>query len=248
MNTPTIFYTNYTPDWLPTLKQALGDAYNLRPLTDRTQVVSTLADARAALLLVDGTDPDWAYWTATAKSSPATRRVPVFLVTQATITQTQGADRVLTPAALLDTQLINAHERVIDPATVEQLDCECNEPLPALAQQGVAQFNAGAFYKQHDLFEELWMATDGPVRDLYRAILQVGVAYYQVERGNARGARKMLLRSVQWLTVLPDVCQGVDVAALRADAAAVRTELERLGEERIAEFDRALLKPVRMMT
>jgi len=57
------------------------------------------------------------------------------------------------------------------------------------------------------------MATSGPVRELYRAILQVGIAYYQIERGNHRGALKMLLRSVQWLAMLPDRCQGIDVTA-----------------------------------
>ena len=249
---PTIFYTTNgadAPAWLPTLTDALGDAYGLHPLDDRERVVSTLADAQAALLLVDGDDPDWAYWTATPKSSPATRRVPVLLITDAAVSYLQGADKVLDPAELMahPAQIIAAHARVIDPATAEQLDCECGDLLPELAQQGVEKFNAGEFYKQHDLFEELWMATDGPVRDLYRAILQVGIAYYQIERGNARGGRKMLLRSWQWLTMLPDTCQGVDVAALRADAAAVRAELERLGEDRITEFNRALLQPVKLV-
>ena len=88
------------------------------------------------------------------------------------------------------------------------------------------------------------MKTAGPVRDLYRAILQVGVAYYQIERGNYRGAVKMLQRSVQWLYHLPDSCQGIDVARLRRDSYAVRAALQRLGPERFAEFDRALLKPL----
>ncbi len=88
------------------------------------------------------------------------------------------------------------------------------------------------------------MQTEGPVRDLYRAILQVAIAYYQIERGNYWGAHKLFLRVLQWFAPLPDRCQGIDVARLRADAAAARAHLEALGPERIAEFDRSLFKPV----
>ena len=89
------------------------------------------------------------------------------------------------------------------------------------------------------------MAEERPVRDLYRAILQVGVAYYQITRGNYRGALKMLLRSIQWLAVLPENCQGVDVGQMRADANRVRAELEAMSASGADNFDRSLLKPVR---
>ena len=91
------------------------------------------------------------------------------------------------------------------------------------------------------------MATEGPVRNLYQAILQVGIAYFQITRGNHRGALKMLLRSVQWLSMLPDVCQGVDVKQLRQDSYRVRSELERMQPADIDKFDRALLKPVQTL-
>ncbi|MBK8020214.1 MAG: DUF309 domain-containing protein [Chloroflexi bacterium] len=128
-----------------------------------------------------------------------------------------------------------------------ELDRACADPLPPEAQEALRLFNAGEFYRQHDLFEALWRDTPGPVRDLYQGVLQVGVAYYQITRGNALGAAKMLLRSARWLEPLPDVCQGVDVAQLRADSATVLAELRRLGRDRIAEFDRSLLKPVRLV-
>lgn len=91
------------------------------------------------------------------------------------------------------------------------------------------------------------MHTTGPVRDLYRAVLQVGIAYYQIERGNYRGALKMLLRSVQWFALLPDVCQGIDIRQLREDSYAVRAALEKLDPADIATFDKSLLKPVRLV-
>ena len=124
---------------------------------------------------------------------------------------------------------------------------ECDEPLPPEAIEAIARFNRGEYYKQHDLFEALWMRETRPIRDLYRAILQVGIAYYQLERGNWDGAHKMLLRSIQWLVPLPDVCQGIDVGAIKRDAAAVRAELERVGRDGLAAFDQDLIKPIRFV-
>ena len=55
------------------------------------------------------------------------------------------------------------------------------------------------------------------------------VALNQVQRGNRRGALKQLLRSAQWLRELPDECQGLDVARLRADVQVLRAELSAEG-------------------
>jgi uncharacterized protein len=120
----------------------------------------------------------------------------------------------------------------------------CGEALPDLAREAIALFNAGEFYRQHDLLEALWRSEPRPIRDLYQGILQVGVAYYQITQGNALGAAKLILRGLRWLDPLPEVCQGVEVGRLRADAAVVLDALRRLGRDRIGEFDRALLRPV----
>lgn len=246
---PTLVIT-HQPDWAEWLVQQVGDAYDVQQVAQPGTYMATLIENAAALVLVNGDADDWALWTTTPKTSNATRRIPVLLITddadRRAASALNGADRAFSVAELHQQleQIISDYVRVMDVPTREQLDCECAESLPDLAQQGVAKFNAGQYYKQHDLFEELWMQTSGPVRDLYRAILQVGIGYYQIERGNYRGALKMLQRSVQWLLQLPDACQGIDVAQLRRDSFAVRAELERLGEANFADFDHALIKKV----
>lgn len=249
MPKPTIIITG-TPDWLDTVHDILSGDYTLNSLDAETPYMTTLVEARAALILVDGAAVDWERYTTTPKSSPATRRIPIVLVTdnaeQHAKAALKGADITLSPGELAKSirKIVTDYGRIPDPAELEQLDCECQEPLPPLAVEGVKMFNKGQYYKQHDLFEEQWVNTEGPVRDLYRAVLQVGVAYYQIERGNYRGALKMLQRSVQWLLVLPDVCQGINVKKLRDDSFRVRAELERLGEARFDEFDRGLIQGV----
>ncbi len=218
--------------------------------TTRADYLAQVVDSHAALILVDAADPDSTFWIVTPKTSPATRRIPIIVVTdsddQANAAHRQGADTTVPRADWVD-----ALPRLLDftrrPPDADQLARQCADPAPPEALEAIRKFNAGEYYAQHDLLEALWMAEPGPVRDLYRAILQVGIAYYQIERGNRRGALKMLLRSVQWFALLPDVCQGVDVADLRANAAHVRAALEAQGDDEGADFDKALMKPVRMV-
>ncbi len=232
------------------LPLTLPELYQIQGYDQRAGYVSLLVDSHVALILVDGRMNDWLFWVATPKSNPASRRIPLLLVMDDPSAEAHlsGADLVLSRADLKHEgrRLIRDLARVPDPGEMTQLTCECQEALPDLAQEGIKQFNAGEYYRQHDLFEELWMQTDGPVRNLYRAILQIGVAYYQIERSNHRGAHKMLMRSVQWLAMMPDECQGVNVNALRADSYRVRTTLEQLAEDQIDQFDQNLLQPVKL--
>lgn len=232
------------------LKSQLRD-YQIITINEAGQYMNTLIEVRAVMIVIDGTHPDWRRFTTSPKTSPATRRIPIVVASE---DPQQRADAIMAGADLVlelpdlkqqIIKLVKDYGRIPNPAMMKQLACECDEPLPLLALEGVKKFNAGEYYSQHDLFEEQWVKTESPVRDLYRAVLQVGVAYYQIERGNYRGALKMLQRSVQWLLVLPEVCQGIDVAQLRQDSFNVRAELERLGENRLHEFDRQLLKSVK---
>lgn len=225
--------------------------YDNIELSQALKIADVLIDRRAALVFVDGADEQWQSLILAVKNNAATRRVPICFANDDRARRADaiacGADRALGWDELDSSvdQIISDMSRLPDPAILAQLACECAQALPELAKEGARAFNQGEFYRQHDLFEAQWVETAGPVRDLYRAILQVGVAYYQIERDNYRGALKMLQRSVQWLHPLPDSCQGIDVEQLRRDSYAVRAELQRLGPERLSEFDRGLLKKLR---
>ena len=227
--------------------------YNSIELSRAQKIVDVLIDRRVALVFVDGTDEHLQSLILAVKNNAATRRIPICVAADDRVRRADaiacGGDLALGWDELDSSigQIIGELSRIPAPETLAQLACECEQPLPALAAEGARAFNQGEFYRQHDLFEAQWVETAGPVRDLYRAILQVGVAYYQIERGNYRGALKMLQRSVQWLHPLPDCCQGIDVEQLRRDSYAVRAELQRLGPEGLSEFDRGLLKKLRWL-
>ncbi len=240
------------PEWArPLIAQLQAAGFATKQYEERQGYVSQLVDDLASLILIDGALHDWEFWATTPRTSPATRRIPVLVVgdpnTLAVPAARCGVDRVVSQATLLQDSvaLAKTFARIPDTALLEQLECQCQEPMPQEGLLALEKFNAAEYYEQHDRFEALWMVEQRPVRDLYRAILQVGIAYYQVTRGNMRGARKMLLRSIPWLALLPDTCQGVDVAQLRRDADAVRAEIDRVGDDGVADFDITLLKGVK---
>jgi len=225
-------------------------SYQIVEITGHQGFMNRLIETRAAMIVIDGEHSLWRDFVIAPNSSAATRRIPILFVCDC---EKRRAEATLAGADLTAgwreferncLKLVNDFARIPDPKMLAELACECRERLPPLAMKGLQAFNRGNYYRQHDLFEAQWMNATGPVRDLYRAILQVGVAYYQIEKDNYRGALKMLRRSVQWLHIMPDTCQGIDVEQLRRDSFAVRAELERLGPDRLEAFDRNLLKPV----
>lgn len=122
---------------------------------------------------------------------------------------------------------------------------DCNAPLHPQAAEGLRLFNAGKYFEAHEALESAWLEERGKIRDLYRGILQVGVAYLHITRGNYNGALKVYGRSLKWLKVWADICRGIHVEELRRDAEHAIEEVKRLGKEGIGEFDLRLLKPVR---
>ena len=128
--------------------------------------------------------------------------------------------------------------------TPEEITCACDGDLPPLVLSGLDLFNQGEYFEAHELLEEAWRAEPGPVRELYRGILQISVAYYHLVRGNYTGASKMFLRSRAWLRPFPNRCRGIDLAGFRQDYNQVEEQLHQLGPDRIRHFDRSLLKPI----
>jgi CheY-like chemotaxis protein len=215
------------------------------------QLIERVTTRQPALLIVDlgNENVPWRRWLALLKSSPATRRLPILCygahVDVETMKQARdlGADAVVARSRFTSAlpELIQKYARLPDR---QEQAAACQEALSPTAVRGLALFNDGDYYEAHEVLEDAWNEEEGPGRDLYRAILQVAVAYLQIERGNYAGAVKMFLRSRQWFEPLPDVCRGIDLAQLRADATAVHEAVLDLGPERIGEFDRALLRPV----
>lgn len=204
-----------------------------------------------ALMLFDLTNDNipWERWIAVLKSSPATRRKPIMCYAphiesnKLQAARHAGADLVVARSKFARQlpDLLKKYARTVDTSKFTQT---CQEPLPKLVLEGLALFNQGEFYKCHDALEEAWRQETGPIRELYRGILQVGIAYFQIEQGNYRGAMKMLLRVRQWLTPFPDVCRTIHIKQLRQNVNAVQSHLTELGPDQITNFNQTLFQPI----
>jgi len=120
----------------------------------------------------------------------------------------------------------------------------CSAPIHPQAAEGLRLFNAGEYFEAHEALENAWNDEPGEVRDLYRGILQIAVAYLHITRGNYNGAVKVYDRSQKWLKDWADICRGIYVGELQKNARIVIQEVQRLGKDKIAEFDMTLLKPI----
>ncbi len=120
----------------------------------------------------------------------------------------------------------------------------CQGPLHPEAIHGMELFNQGRYFEAHEALEAAWRADSGPLRDLLRGILQVGVVYLHITQYNYPGAIKVYQRCRKWLEPWPETCRGIAIGQLRQDLEFVIVALQTLGPQHIADFDASLLKPV----
>jgi predicted metal-dependent hydrolase len=105
------------------------------------------------------------------------------------------------------------------PAAVEPVSEEALPPLEAVALARALMAQGRAF-SAHEVFEASWKAAPAGERDLWQGLAQVCVGLTHLQRGNATGARTLLLRAAMRLEGLP-AAYGVDVPQVRLDALAL---------------------------
>jgi hypothetical protein len=112
----------------------------------------------------------------------------------------------------------------------------CREQPPLQLLTGVEQFNRGEYFEQHETLELLWRAETRLVRRLYQGILQIGVAFYHLQRRNYHGVVYMLIRGSGYLRPFAPACQRIDVTSLIELATSTLRIVEQLGPARLDEF------------
>ncbi len=229
------------------------------PLTEPLEgpeavLVRGLVTDRPALILVDlaSSSIPWERWIAVIKSSAATRRIPIVAfgphVAEKDLARAEraGADRTLPRGAFLGSAADQIEKYASKPDTPAILS-SCGLPISDLARHGLELLNQGEFFEAHETLEHAWISETGSGRELLRSLIQVAVAYLQMQRGNRRGAQKILLRLRQWLDPLPSPCRGVDVDALRRQMETFRDLLASPEDHDAAEVIRLAFHPIPWM-
>lgn len=114
--------------------------------------------------------------------------------------------------------------------------------FPDLVWEGITLFNEQKYFKAHEVLETAWRAEKKPIRYLYQGILQAGIAYYHLRRGNRTGTLKLLNRSILHLSPWADMTDPVNIADFLHSLLILREYL--LTEDNKERFQEYLLKPL----
>ena len=109
--------------------------------------------------------------------------------------------------------------------------------LPAGVLEGIALFNQGQFHAQHEAIEAEWHAERGPIRRLYQGILQIGVGFHHALNGNSQGAVALLTDGIAKTSDFLPEALGIDTARLVRESQQCLVAIQRLGPDRIDQFD-----------
>ncbi|MCY3707342.1 MAG: DUF309 domain-containing protein [Caldilineaceae bacterium] len=208
-------------------------------IVNADQFVAAVERFFPVLALLDLKTPgDWESAVRQCKVKPHTRLTPIYAFGSHVDVETlrrareAGADHAWARSRMME-QLVEVVSRHIVPP-VRYLE-GCDDPPSRAAVAGLLAFNQGRYFDQHEYLELAWNEETRPVRDLYQGILQVGVAFLQIERGNRRGALKMFRRGLPKLRGLAELCQGINVGAFRTRAEQIHRELSALDPEQPVE-------------
>jgi len=111
------------------------------------------------------------------------------------------------------------------------MENDCTKKPPSKLLEGIDQFNRGDYFECHVTLEEIWIQEQGKIRDLYKGLLQIGVALYHAKRSNLKGAMRLVSSGMELLSAFAPDCMGIDVARLLQSAGRFREELKDLASD-----------------
>lgn len=213
------------------------------PLTEPLEgpdaaLIRYLVDERPALIIVDTAHQSipWKKWIHVIKTSAATLRIPIIAfgahVFREALADAKeaGADLTITRGQLQASigDLLIEWSRFPDQDAIFSI---CAEELSVEGKHGIQLISKGEYYEAHEILELAWLNSVGAEAYLIRSLLQVSVIYLHIQRGNLRGAKKMLLRVKEWLNPLRSKCQGIDVEVLRGNLDELKGIIDKTGLE-----------------
>ena len=114
-------------------------------------------------------------------------------------------------------------------------------------RQAIDEFNRRFFFECHETLEGIWMEDPrSHERRFFQGILQVAVGFLHLSNLNYTGARNLLTRGSNKLEPFRPTQYGVDLETLLKEVDDCRTELARLGSERLVDFDPTLIPSIEL--
>lgn len=83
--------------------------------------------------------------------------------------------------------------------------------MPDLLEQGIILFNSGKYYEAHEVWEDLWRLTTGPLKTCYQGLIQATVGMYHLSNLNETGAASQLQKSIRNLETGAAAARDLDI-------------------------------------
>jgi predicted metal-dependent hydrolase len=83
-----------------------------------------------------------------------------------------------------------------------------------LLETGILLFNSGKFYEAHEVWEDLWRETAGPLKVCYQGLIQAAVGMYHLTNLNETGAASQLQKSIRNLETGASAAPALDIGDL----------------------------------
>lgn len=80
--------------------------------------------------------------------------------------------------------------------------------------EGVSLFNSGQYFRAHEVWEELWLASSGADKKFLQGLIQLAAAFHHHSRRNFSGAASLLKSSCAKLAQFPTAHWGIDLGSL----------------------------------
>ncbi|MBL8190511.1 MAG: DUF309 domain-containing protein [Acidobacteria bacterium] len=87
--------------------------------------------------------------------------------------------------------------------------------LPEEFLRGITLFNEEKFFECHEVWEIIWLKSEGVERQFLHAMIQVAAALLHVQRGNWKGATSVGRRAIGKLAAMPNVVMQLDTIEFR---------------------------------
>lgn len=106
---------------------------------------------------------------------------------------------------------------------------------------GIERFNQREYFEAHEALESAWRNAFDPNRGIYQGILQIGVGFFHLLRGNKTGAVQVLQRGLEALRDAPDRFYDYDLARLIRDTQQLLTKVQRMPDSRLIVVEKESL-------
>lgn len=105
-------------------------------------------------------------------------------------------------------------ERIEPEEETFDLEAVRNRGVDSLLAEGAKLFDEGRYLEAHEVFEQLWLASEGGDTDFWKGLIQASICLHHARGGNVEGARSLLRGHRALLGRFLPAHRGVDIAAL----------------------------------